>query len=345
MHRRRTGRVLIAVAGLLVAVVVLTAGALLFAAGRLVAAPAVPHVSTDASGTAPRPTTPTAEAAASAEASGAAVEPTAVPAGPSLDAYRGLASWVDIYDTRAWNDPAAAVSDMAAHGVRKLFVETGNSSAASAIFKPDAQRTFIREAHARGMRVVAWYLPELLHPSLDYDRVAQTIGFRTAEGQKFDSFALDIESGAVRQVIARNQALEALSLKIRELAGPAYPLGAIIPSPVGLNRKNGYWPTFPYEMLSRTYDVFVPMSYYTYHGKGGPEAYADTLANMRILRAQPGCATTPVHLIGGIAEKSSPNEVAAFVRAARENGCIGASLYGWTGTSPSHWQELSAFKP
>ena len=36
----------------------------------------------------------------------------AIPSTASVDAYRGLASWVDIYDTRAWRDPAAAVSDM-----------------------------------------------------------------------------------------------------------------------------------------------------------------------------------------------------------------------------------------
>lgn len=346
MRRRRTGRLLIGVTASLVAAVVVVAGLLSFAAGRRVTEPVAPHMSAEASSTAAtRPTTPTAEATASAEATAAAVESTTAPSGPSLDAYRGLATWVDIYDERAWNDPAAAVSDMVSHGVRTLFIETGNSGAATAIFKPEALQTFIRETHAHGMRVVAWYLPDLRRSSVDYDRVAQAIAYRTADGQRFDSFALDIESGAVQPVSARNQALEELSLKIRGLAGPAYPLGAIIPSPVGLSRKGSYWGAFPYEMLARTYDVFVPMSYYTYHGKGGPAAYADTLANVRILRAQPACATTPVHLIGGIAEKSSPYEVATFVRAARETGSIGAGLYGWTGTAPRHWQELKAITP
>jgi hypothetical protein len=352
MGRRRTGRIVVAVAGSLVAVVVLAAGALVFAAGRRTAQPAGPAASANASATATErpappaaPATPAPDATPSGSPTSETIEPTISPTGPSLDAYRGLASWVDIYDAKAWNDPAATVSDMGSHGVRTLFIETGNSSSKTAIFKPDAQQAFIREAHAHGMRIVAWYLPELLHPSVDYDRVAQAIGYRTTDGQSFDSFALDIESGALKPVGARNKALEDLSLSIRALAGPAYPLGAIIPSPVGISRKNGYWPAFPYGMLARTYDVFVPMSYYTYHGKGGPAAYADTIANVRIIRAQPGCSTIPIHLIGGIAEASSPYEVAAFVRAARETGCIGAGLYGWTGTGPRHWQELKSIVP
>jgi len=63
---------------------------------------------------------------------------------------------------------------------------------------------------------------------------------------------------------------------------------------------------------------------------------------MRVLRAQPGCATAPVHMIGGISNKSSPAQVEQFVRAAREMGCIGASLYGWKGTSVAAWRELAA---
>ena len=275
----------------------------------------------------------------------ASTSASATPSGPSLEAYRGLGSWVDIYDDRAWNDPAAAVRDMSRHGVRTLFIETGNSHAATAIHEPAAMQTFIREAHALDMRVVAWYLPDLTSEALDSTRVAQAIGFRTSDGQGFDSFALDIESSAVRSTTARNSRLATLSGKIRDLVGPSYPLGAIIPSPVGISTKRGYWDTFPYAMLARTYDVFLPMSYYTYHGSGEASAYSDTVSNVRILRAQRGCSKTPIHLIGGIAEDSSPAEVRAFVRAERETQCLGASLYGWAGTTGGHWQLLKDVIP
>ncbi|MDO8964397.1 MAG: hypothetical protein Q7W30_07915 [Coriobacteriia bacterium] len=272
-------------------------------------------------------------------------DPSISPSGRSVAAYRGLSAWVDIYDTGAWKNPVAAVDDMAAHGVKALFIETGNSGAAVAIKDPAAMQVFIREAHARDIKVIAWYLPTLERPLLDYQRCAEAIRFQTAEGQQFDSFALDIESPALKPVSARNSALATLSAQIREIAGPDYPLGAIIPSPVGLAKTGGYWRPFPYEKVAGVYDIFVPMAYYTYHGKGEAAAYADALANVRILRAQPGCAAMPINLIGGLTDKSTPAEVRGFVRAARETGILGAGLYDWAGTTPAQWIELRALTP
>ena len=288
-------------------------------------------------------TTASAGAATSTAAKTAplAVSPSVAGAG-KLDLYRGLGSWVDIYDTKAWDNPTAAVADMAAHGVRTLYVETGNSRSSFAIFNPTGQQAFIRECHAHGMRVVAWYLPDLKPGSADFSRISQAIAFTTADGQKFDSFALDIESTVVSSEAERNRNLEALTKQIRALVGRAYPLGGIIPSPVGIAKKAGYWDAFPYSMVASYYDVFLPMAYYTYHGSTATAAGADALANVRILRSQPGCATVPIHMIGGIAENSSAGEVKAFVSAVRQTKCFGASLYGWPGTSAAHWQALAA---
>lgn len=221
---------------------------------------------------------------------------------PTEDAYHGLASWVDVYDSRVWADPQAAVSDMASHGVHTLFIQTGNSTSKSAVFDPRAQESFIRAAHAHGMKIVAWYLPDLKNVNFDYGRIAQAIRFSTSDGQRFDSFALDIESTAVADEASRNRALDSLSLLIRGLVAPSYALGAIIPAPVGLAKKAGNWDTFPYESIAKTYDVLVPMGYYTFDGTGATAASADALANVRILRSQPGCANVPIHLIGGLAD-------------------------------------------
>jgi hypothetical protein len=262
----------------------------------------------------------------------------------SLGPYRGLATWVDLYDARAWKDPEAAVADMATHGVRAIFVETANSSSSSGLVHPGALATFIVEAHARHMYVVAWYLPDLRPGTLDFDRVMQAIDFASDDGQKFDSFALDIESTAVKSESARNQELAALSAQIRSRVGAGYALGAIIPSPVGLAGAKSHWRGFPYAMLARTYDVFLPMHYYTFDIHTAKATYTSTLANMRVLRAQPGCAATPVHMIGGISGPSSTAQVHQFVRAVRETACIGASLYGWTGTKAAAWRELAAIE-
>jgi len=176
--------------------------------------------------------------------------------------------------------------------------------------------------------------------ALDYDRIAQAISFKTGDGQGFDSFALDIESTAIHKVSRRNAALATLSAKIRTLVGPSYALGAIIPSPVGIAKQTGFWNGFPYGYVASAYDVVVPMGYYTYHGKGAAAAAADVGGSLRILRQQPGCADVPVHLIGGLAGKTTPAEVGAFARAARASGCIGASLYSWSATSEGEWNAL-----
>jgi hypothetical protein len=260
---------------------------------------------------------------------------------PSLEAYTGLASWVDIFDHRAWAHPEAAVADMASHGVHTLFIETGNSSSArGAIFDPPAQARFIRAAHAHGMRIVAWYLPDMARVGYDFSRISRAIAFKTSDGQTFDSFALDIESAAVKPEARRDRALGDLSSRIRRLVGGSYPLGAIVPPPVGIAKRVGYWNGFPYGSVATVYDVILPMGYYTYHGHTAAAAAADARGNVRILRAERGCRTIPIHLIGGLAHGSSPAEVRAFANAAVSGGCIGVSLYSWADTTASQWRAL-----
>jgi hypothetical protein len=267
--------------------------------------------------------------------------PNSTPAS-RLEPYRGLATWVDLFDARAWADPAASVSDMAGHGVRTVFVETANAASTSGLVHPAELAAFVAEAHARHMYVVAWYLPNLRAGSADFDRVMQAIDFKTTDGQTFDSFALDIEATVVKPVSLRNQGLTTLSQQIRARVGPDYALGAIIPSPVGISTKKGFWSDFPYAMLATTYDVFLPMHYYSFSSHSAADPHASTLANMSVLRAQPGCSGVPVHMIGGIAGDSSVAQVKQFVRAAREAGCVGASLYDRAGMNPARWREMAA---
>ena len=146
------------------------------------------------------------------------------------------------------------------------------------------------------MKVVASYLPGLAHVDRDLDRVARAVRFTTADGQRFDSFALDIESTVVDRESARNRALDTLSGKIRGLVGPAYPLGAIIPSPVTIAKKAGYWDTFPYRSVARAYDVLVPMGYYTLDGDGAAATSVNARRNVRILSRIDAVPLLPVEV-------------------------------------------------
>jgi len=258
----------------------------------------------------------------------------------SIDAYRGLGCWVSIYDKRAWADPEGAVADMAGHGVRTLFIQTGNSNSTGVVYRPDEQARFVVAAHARGLKIVAWYLPEMVDLVHDYDRIAAALALRTVDGQSFDSFALDIESTKIKDIELRNQAFAALTARLRRLVGASYTLGGIVPSPVGIAKATGFWNGFPYGEVAKSYDVLLPMEYYTYRGKGASSVSTDVVSAMRILRAVPGCAKVPVHLIGGLAAKTTAPEVAAFAKGSLATGCIGASLYSWSGTGASEWESL-----
>jgi hypothetical protein len=276
-----------------------------------------------------------------------AARPQAAAAKAHIMMYRGLGTWVDMYDAKAWADPTAAVADMASHGVRTLYLETANfhypASPTVSIFGHGkvTAADFIRACHARGMKIVAWYLPSFDGTARDLTRSMAAIDYRTADGQKFDSFALDIEWTKVKPAALRTSRLLALSGKIRAAVGGAYPLGAIIMSPVGMTKSPSIWPGFPYAGLASIYDVFVPMGYYTYHGVGYANAYNDTRGNVAIIRAQTGLPSIPIHVIGGDAAKSSASETLAYVRALRETGCIGGSLYDWATTSPANWVALT----
>ena len=259
-----------------------------------------------------------------------------------VGSFRGLGTWIDLYDGSLRADPESAVAAMHADGVRILYLETSNDRAATAIVDPAIVSRFIVAAHAVGMRVVAWYLPSFGRPARDRSRSLAAIRFRTPDGQRFDAFALDIESTAVADPALRTARLLDLSKSIRSAAGGAASLGAIVPAPVAMRQRPDYWPGFPFSELRRLYDVFLPMDYFTYHYATAGEAHDYTAANISLLRRRTGDAALPIHVIGGIADTASVEQVTAFVHAEREWGVLGASLYDDATTTAAEWTELAS---
>ncbi|HVF53770.1 MAG TPA: hypothetical protein VNC78_09225 [Actinomycetota bacterium] len=252
----------------------------------------------------------------------------------ALSAYRGLATWIDIYDKGPWKHPRVAVSKMADRGVQTLFLETGNYRIKSRMFRPARIETFIESAHEHGIEVVAWFVPSLKNLDRDLTRVRAALDFVTAGGQSFDSFALDIEATVERDIEQRNRNARRLSRRVRAAAGADYPLGAIIPEAGAL-----YWPGFPYSIVSEVFDVALPMAYFSYRTSGYAGVYDFIASNVAAVRegAGPGM---PVHVIGGIAEDSLRREVRAMVKAAADAATIGASLYDFPTTTRGQWEVL-----
>jgi hypothetical protein len=261
----------------------------------------------------------------------------------STDAYQGPGTWIDIFDARLLADPVGTVEELSLNGVRTIYVETANytNPRFGSIAYPVGIAALIDAAHASGLKVVAWYLPGFKSGRRDLRRSLDAIRFTTAAGNAFDSFALDIEANAVRRIATRNGRALRLSKKIRAAVGDGYPLAAIVPDQRSTSVSlPSLWPRFPYRRLRPSYDVFLPMSYSSYRGKGANFVYTYTRANVDYLRAATHDPVLPVHVIGGLANRLGATEDAAAVQAAQDEGTLGASFYKLRLSGSGEWQAL-----
>jgi hypothetical protein len=261
--------------------------------------------------------------------------------------FAGVGSWIDIFDDAAWSDPEAAVRDLDREGATILFLQSGSSRPGPAVHRRARTARFLRAAHDRGIGVIAWYLAPYIDRAYETHRALGAIRFVTRDGERFDGFALDIETAADSPPApVRNRRLLKMSKRLREIVGPLYPLGAITPSPAGLAMPHGqaWWPDFPFRALYRLYDAFLPMGYYTYHATTASGAYRDTRQNIRLLRDATDDPQVPIHLIGGAATYSSAAEGQAFARAANRKGVIGASMYDQVTMGAEDWNAVRAIR-
>lgn len=259
--------------------------------------------------------------------------------GPSLDSYRGLGTWIDVYGP--WNHVRRHVREMKRNGVRSLYLETSSFKQKRAILRPKAVGRYIEAAHEAGIDVVGWYNPSFRRLHRDWRRVKRAIGFRSPLGQGFDAFALDIEATVVPDIDRRNRRMLRLSDWLRELVGPDFTLGAIIPDPT----RSTYWPGFPYRAVARRYDIWLPMSYYTYRARGRRDVHRFVSENVHAVRRLSGDPGALVHVIGGIAGVGSIREVDAFVRAVVRRRAYGGGLYDFPLTTEAEWDVLQGIVP
>lgn len=254
-----------------------------------------------------------------------------------LTLYGGLGTWIDMYDEEVWDDPEATILGIASRGVRTVYIETSNWHKRSDIYKPQKLGRFIEAAHAAGIYVVAWYVPGFRNLDKDERRIAAALNFTSLNGQTFDSFALDIEATVVNDLDRRSRRALKLCAWLRELVGPDFTMGAIVP-----DLQSTYWDGFPYAEVAGYFDVMMPMSYFTYrvHGRAAVKEYINH--NFDALRELIGDPNFPVHNIGGIGGRSTRREARAYVNAVIANAGIGGSYYDYPITAEREWEELYA---
>lgn len=264
----------------------------------------------------------------------------------TLDAYRGLGAWFDVYDwttSYARYGPALevdAIDQLASQGVQTLFIQASKWDAPEDVVDQPRLLAFIERAHQRGISVVAWYLPTLDDVGRDVHRLLAIAALPV------DGLAVDIEARNVGDVAERNRRLVQLSSYVRA-ALPGEVIGAIPLEPVLLEDVNPhYWPGFPWAQIAPSYDVWLPMGYWTNRRSDSPwrDAHAYTAENIDRLRARIGQPNAPIHALGGIGDATTTAEVIGFRIAAMERGAIGGSIYDFRTTSAPLWPELLPFR-
>jgi hypothetical protein len=277
----------------------------------------------------------------------AIVAAAAAPAAERAEAsvFGGLGTWVDIYDGAVYATPERAAQRMAARKIDTVWVETANYGASVDVVEPVRLGRLVDALHARGVRVVAWYLPGHVAPALDRRRALAMLSFRTPKGDGFDGVALNIESTRVRNASLRSQRAVALARQLREAAGEM-PIAIVPFNPRGLERRPSTWPRFPWKELAAQADAFAPMVYTGGAYSGFDATYGYVTRALRLLRAHTEDPDLPIHVAGGVADRMGAEELAGFAAAVEDDGAaIGVSLYDWMTTPPRAWPELTRVSP
>ena len=273
---------------------------------------------------------------------GAASAPAAQRADASV--FGGLGTWVDIYDGPVFAAPERTAQRIAARGVDAVWVETANYGASVDVVRPAQLARFVEALHARGIRVVAWYLPGHVRPALDLRRSLAMLSFRTQSGQGFDGIALNIEATRLRNVALRSRRAVQLTRQVRQAAGDM-PLAIVPFNPRGLERRPTTWPRFPWRELAAEADAFAPMVYTGGAYSGFDATYGYVTRALRLLRLHTGDPGVPIHVAGGVADRMGSEELAGFAAAVADDGTtIGVSLYDWMTTRPAAWSALAPLR-
>jgi uncharacterized lipoprotein YddW (UPF0748 family) len=119
---------------------------------------------------------------------------------PSLAAFRKLGAWVDVFDYAPRLQNAGAkprvtpdsISDMAALGVKTLYVQVANPDGAPANQLTDRAElgALLERAHEKGIAVVPWFLPRAVVPADDLASMKQSVKLRVG-GDSVDGSGLE----------------------------------------------------------------------------------------------------------------------------------------------------------
>jgi hypothetical protein len=261
----------------------------------------------------------------------------------SADSYRpfrGLGTWVDVFDYAAL-DPAAAIADMRARGVRTLYLSTARFNSANDFFDQAEAGAWLDAAHAAGIRVVGWYVPAYGNMTRDVRRTVAISDFISPGGQRFDAVGVDIERF---DEVTRAQFNTLSVTHLQQVRGQSDAvMAAIVPSPFATDPGNN-WRGFPWTGVGASSDVVMPMALWSFRDNFTPDqVYQWVRDQTQRARSLTG---DPAHVEGGVDDPGIENtpvtadRVQRFTDAVIDGGAIGGSHYDYATTPPGLWPIL-----
>jgi len=268
----------------------------------------------------------------------------------TVDSYRGLGAWVDGFD---YSPPYSstgvpplvprAVDEMAASGVETLYLQSGRLDDRSPDLLEDRWilTEFLMRAAQHDIDVIGWYLPKWTEDTVDLQHLMAAHDFE-ALGYRFDGVAVDIEwNQDGLDVAERNERFVKLS-RLFSIQTAGDPIGAIVLPPVQTEVINpAFWPQFPWSDIDSLYDVWLPMSYWSFRTDPYGNGYTYNHESVQRLRSNLGDPDALVHPIGGIGGQidappsgtepyiAQVSQLEGFAKSLVDTNSIGGSVYDW----------------
>jgi hypothetical protein len=250
------------------------------------------------------------------------------PAAPRIPVGKGM--WLYQLAMASGGDAEAVVRQAKAVGLTHLYLRLGSSK--SGFYAQDELDRLLPVAHAAGLKVVGWDFVYLTDPLADAVRSKSEIDYVTPTGHRVDAFSADIETAA-EGVNLTPEGAEAYGTKLRELAGPDYPLVATVPRP---SPKR----PFPFAEATRHFDAIAPMVYWM--NRDPADDVARAIADLAPL----GKPILPIGQAydggpeGGPAGDPPKDALVRFMDTALSRGALGVSFWVWHHTTDEQWAAI-----
>ena len=303
--------------------------------------PPSPSPSTAATAPAAPPADPAAvpERVADAAPPAAAAAEVAPPAAPEPPAPAAVAKpimplgkgmWLYQLSMSEGGDANKVVRKAKALGLTHLYTRLGSSK--KGFYAQKELDALLPVAHAAGIKVIGWDFVYLTDPLADAVRSKAEIDYTTPDGHKIDAFSADIETDA-EGVDLTAEAAAAYGAKLRELAGPTYPLIATVPRP-----SPKRW--FPFAEATAAFDAIAPMVYWQ-----NRDPVTDVAGAIDYL-AQFGKPIMPIGQAYNGGPEGGPDrdppkaQLVAFMNTAHAKGAVAVSFWVWNHAKPHQWAAI-----